>query len=281
MAEHLNNDSEETTLMKTVAELCIHPPPSIPKIILTLPASSSSNRNAPFSKPEYASFQVLEKTGKRVKYKRSYSVSKIKHARYGRASKCIWPDKPAIDRMTSPGKNKSAAVIRAEEIQSNLESEFPSFVKCLVRSHVGSCFWMGLPGPFCRQHLPREETVMTLEDEFGKEFKMKYIGYKTGLSAGWRQFAVAHKLLEGDALVFQYIDHCKFKFKNCENEHAKGYVISIPGKLSVVHNNYGCKCDTLRCHFGAYKYHFERASNLKRSRRTIQGNDDQSGLRFE
>jgi hypothetical protein len=33
-------------------------------------------------------------------------------------------------------------MIRAEEVQSNLEPAFPSFVKSLVRSHVASCFWM-------------------------------------------------------------------------------------------------------------------------------------------
>lgn len=34
---------------------------------------------------------------------------------------------------------------------------------------------------------------------------------KTGLSGGWRGFSIAHKLLEGDALVFQLIKPCKFK----------------------------------------------------------------------
>lgn len=158
-------------------------------------------------------------------------------------------NKPTIDRSSTPGELKSPAMIRAEEVQSNLESAFPSFVKSLVRSHVGSCFWMvgllnawtwarlmtlskeapvdiyfdicffflllclwqGLPGPFCRAHLPREDTIITLEDECGKGFRMKYIAYKTGLSAGWRQFCVAHQLLEGDVLVFQLIEPCKFK----------------------------------------------------------------------
>ncbi|XP_065873787.1 B3 domain-containing protein Os01g0234100-like isoform X1 [Euphorbia lathyris] len=212
MAEELKNVSDEANFNRTspltseyskspgeedltLAQLS-HPP--IPKLRLTLPASSSS---------------VMEKTEKRVRLKRRYSDSKIKHANTAHAGKCICcrQNKPAIDRMTSPGQNKSASVIRAEEVQSNLESAFPSFVKCLVRSHVGSCFWMGLPGPFCRAHLPREDSIVTLEDECGKDFQMRYIAYKTGLSAGWRQFAVAHQLLEGDALVFQYIDSCKFK----------------------------------------------------------------------
>ncbi|XP_065878027.1 uncharacterized protein [Euphorbia lathyris] len=84
----------------------------------------------------------MEKTEKRVRIKRRYSDSKTKHANTAHAGKCIWQNKPAIDRRTSPGQNKSASVIRAGEVQSNLESAFPSFVRCLVRSHIGSCFWM-------------------------------------------------------------------------------------------------------------------------------------------
>uniref|UniRef100_A0A2P2JZM8 Uncharacterized protein MANES_13G127300 n=1 Tax=Rhizophora mucronata TaxID=61149 RepID=A0A2P2JZM8_RHIMU len=129
------------------------------------------------------------------------------------AGKCICCNikKPQDDGDIIPGVAKSSALVRAEEVQSNLEPDFPSFVKSLVRSHVASCFWMGLPGPFCRAHLPREDSTVTLEDEGGRGFRMKYIAHKTGLSAGWRQFSVAHQLLEGDVLVFQLIGPCKFK----------------------------------------------------------------------
>jgi len=34
---------------------------------------------------------------------------------------------------------------------------------------------------------------------------------KTGLSAGWRGFAVKHKLANGDAVVFQLVEKTKFK----------------------------------------------------------------------
>uniref|UniRef100_A0A7N2R6U1 TF-B3 domain-containing protein n=2 Tax=Quercus lobata TaxID=97700 RepID=A0A7N2R6U1_QUELO len=105
----------------------------------------------------------------------------------------------------------SSALIRAEEVQSNLQHEYPSFVKSLVRSHVASCFWMGLPGKFCKAHLPDKDTAITLEDEGGKQYVLKYIAYKTGLSAGWRQFSAAHNLLEGDVLVFQLVEPTKFK----------------------------------------------------------------------
>lgn len=55
---------------------------------------------------------------------------------------------------------------------------------------------------------------MTLEDEGGRQFQSKYIACKTGLSAGWRQFAASHKLLEGDVLVFQLVEPAKFKVMN-------------------------------------------------------------------
>lgn len=48
----------------------------------------------------------------------------------------------AINGSNIPAQVKSPTVIRAEEIQLSLGSEFPSFVKLLVRSHVSSCFWM-------------------------------------------------------------------------------------------------------------------------------------------
>ncbi|KAK9286003.1 hypothetical protein L1049_025206 [Liquidambar formosana] len=129
------------------------------------------------------------------------------------AGKCICcaPNKASSDGLSTPSEVKSSAMIRAEEVQSNLEPEFPSFMKSMVRSHVGSCFWMGLPGPFCKSRLPNEDATITLEDEFGKTYEAKYIAYKTGLSAGWRQFSVGHKLLEGDVLVFQLVEPTKFK----------------------------------------------------------------------
>ena len=64
---------------------------------------------------------------------------------------------------------------------------------------------------FCKRHLPDKDTTITLEDEYGKEYKTKYIACKTGLSAGWRQFSAVHKLLEGDVVVLQLIEPTKFK----------------------------------------------------------------------
>ncbi|KAJ0010677.1 hypothetical protein Pint_34428 [Pistacia integerrima] len=53
--------------------------------------------------------------------------------------------------------------------------------------------------------------MMVLEDESGKEYETKYLAEKVGLSAGWRGFSIAHKLVERDVLVFHLVGPSKFK----------------------------------------------------------------------
>ncbi|KAL6572939.1 hypothetical protein OROHE_002415 [Orobanche hederae] len=116
-----------------------------------------------------------------------------------------------VGGSSSPVQSKSPTLSRAEEVLMSLGNDQPSFLKILVRSHVGSCFWMGLPVPFCKIHLPSRDTMVVLEDEDGEEFLIKYIANKTGLSAGWRKFVAGNKLLEGDVLIFQLVEPCRFK----------------------------------------------------------------------
>lgn len=56
---------------------------------------------------------------------------------------------------------------------------------------------------------------MILEDEADKGFDAIYIGKRTGLSGGWRAFALEHKLDDGDALVFELIEPNRFKVCLC------------------------------------------------------------------
>ncbi|CAL4894102.1 unnamed protein product [Urochloa decumbens] len=98
---------------------------------------------------------------------------------------------------------------RAEKLQDGLDN--PSFVKTMVRSHVSSCFWLGLPTSFCKKNLPPREFRMVLEDEDGAEFDAVYIGNRTGLSGGWRGFAMHHNLEDGDSLVFELAERDRFK----------------------------------------------------------------------
>ncbi|KAL1183930.1 hypothetical protein V6Z11_A01G007600 [Gossypium hirsutum] len=111
---------------------------------------------------------------------------------------------------------------RALDIQANLSSEFPSMIKYMLPSHVTGGFWLGLPKHFCLNHLPKEDRMMVLEDEEGKEFQVKYLVEKIGLSGGWRAFSIAHKLLEGDVCVFHLVRPSKFKVyivrKKCSEE---------------------------------------------------------------
>ncbi|XVF15571.1 hypothetical protein REPUB_Repub09cG0165800 [Reevesia pubescens] len=175
---------------------------------------SAAEEDLTLAQLSYTPKSNLSSSGKkrREKRKKSQSKSIIKHAVLDSEGKQVSSKK---NKGVSDGKwnpeIKSPAMIRAEEVQSNLEPEFPSFAKSLIRSHVRSCFWMGLPAMFCKIHLPRKDTTITLEDESGHQFHVKYYSDKTGLSAGWRQFCSAHNLHEGDVLVFQLVEPTKFK----------------------------------------------------------------------
>ncbi|KAF8376773.1 hypothetical protein HHK36_031560 [Tetracentron sinense] len=130
------------------------------------------------------------------------------HARTTRSYK---RKRATIDRLYAPGEAKSSALERAQEVQSNLDPEFLSVVKSMLRSHVTAGFWLGLPSQFCELHLPKQDAPITLVDENGDEYQTKYLAEKKGLSGGWRGFSIAHKLLEGDVLVFQLVKATRFK----------------------------------------------------------------------
>lgn len=51
---------------------------------------------------------------------------------------------------------------------------------------------------------------MILQDENGMAYQTKYLSEKTGLSAGWRGFSLAHNLQQGDVLVFHLVMPNKF-----------------------------------------------------------------------
>ncbi|XP_010453458.1 PREDICTED: putative B3 domain-containing protein At5g58280 [Camelina sativa] len=119
-------------------------------------------------------------------------------------------------------EEKVGALNAAEEFQSCLESPYPSFVKSMVRSHVYSCFWLGLPSRFCVDNFSEETIDVVLEDEEGEEYEAVYIGKRSGLSGGWKKFALDHKLDDGDALLFELVEPNRFKiyvFRGNENAH--------------------------------------------------------------
>lgn len=105
----------------------------------------------------------------------------------------------------------TSIMARALKVQKNLSPQFPSFLKLLLGSHVSGGFWLGLPKRFCDVHLPKQDDTIALVDEDKQEYKTKYLVNKNGLSGGWRGFSIAHKLLEGDVLIFQLVEPRKLK----------------------------------------------------------------------
>ncbi|KAL5707236.1 hypothetical protein ACHQM5_025310 [Ranunculus cassubicifolius] len=108
-------------------------------------------------------------------------------------------------------EDRISAIERAEELESKLESEFPSFVRPMLPSHLTGSFWLGLPSQFCNKNLPKRDETITLIDENEDEWQTIYIATRTGLSDGWREFALDHKLVDGDVLVFELIKPTGFK----------------------------------------------------------------------
>ncbi|KAI3906623.1 hypothetical protein MKW98_009531 [Papaver atlanticum] len=160
--------------------------------------------------------------------------------------------------MVENGKAKLLHPIeRAEEIRSSLDPKFPSFVKLMVKSHVSGGFSLGIPSKFCAKFMLKEDISMTLLDEEGKEHIAKYLAGKCGLSAGWRGFAINHKLVEGDAVVFQLIEINKFKV----------YIVRTTG-LAEVDGAFGC----LPLEACAQKSSLGKAGNdMKPTRKTAVG----------
>ncbi|CAN6466692.1 unnamed protein product [Victoria cruziana] len=119
--------------------------------------------------------------------------------------------RPLLLSKHASDEARTFAIEKAENIQSGLDPQFPSFVKPMLHSHVAVGFWLGLSVEFCKLHLPKCDTIMLLEDEDGEVYETKFIAPRTGISAGWRGFAIAHELIDGDALVFQLVEPTKFK----------------------------------------------------------------------
>ncbi|CAN4102157.1 unnamed protein product [Withania somnifera] len=119
--------------------------------------------------------------------------------------------RPLEELKVASYEERAQALKSAEKLQSNLQSENPYFIKSMVRSHVYSCFWLGLPTRFCEDHLPKTTVNVVLVDEEGLEYESLFIGKRIGLSGGWRAFALDHKLDDGDALIFELVEPTKFK----------------------------------------------------------------------
>ncbi|KAK9942136.1 hypothetical protein M0R45_007823 [Rubus argutus] len=100
---------------------------------------------------------------------------------------------------------------QVKEIQENLGAECPIFVKSMLPTNVTRGFFLTLPQQFCNLHLPLHDTIVTLEDESGEEYRLNFLVGHRILSGGWRRFSIANKLVVGDLLVFRLVRPLKFK----------------------------------------------------------------------
>lgn len=72
-------------------------------------------------------------------------------------------------------------------------------------------FQQGLPREFCESHLPKDDATITLIDQTEDEHQTRYLARNKGFGAGWKDFSIAHELVDGDALVFQLIKATMFE----------------------------------------------------------------------
>lgn len=138
------------------------------------------------------------------KSKKQVNPADPKKASYGRK-------KTLIDSLYQDNDAKKSVRDRAEEVLQGIPVEYPRFSKAMLPSNVSYSFWMILPLDFCKFYMPNEDVRVVLVDERGKERDTTYLTKRHGLSAGWRGFAMEHRLLEGDILVFHMISPYRFK----------------------------------------------------------------------
>lgn len=94
--------------------------------------------------------------------------------------------------------------------QSEMQSENPSVVMSMSRTHVCTTFQLFLEREFCKKHLQECRMDMVLEDEDGNQYKV-VTGMHGRLGIGWRAFVLEHKLDFGDALLFELVEPQRFK----------------------------------------------------------------------
>ncbi|KAK7283304.1 hypothetical protein RIF29_12730 [Crotalaria pallida] len=172
-----------------------------------------------FPKPSPSKPRTPQKLKEHVVVRRSSRVAKLPTPVYKEV---------VVDRVTIPRRSynrhrdyskrvyasdeaREEALEKAYKLESDLGSEYPIFVKTMLQSHVSGGFWLGLPVHFCKGNLPKGDEVINLIDEDGNEYPTIYLARKTGLSGGWKGFACAHELADGDALVFQLVKRTAFK----------------------------------------------------------------------
>ncbi|KAG0585486.1 hypothetical protein KC19_2G015400 [Ceratodon purpureus] len=85
----------------------------------------------------------------------------------------------------------------------------PKLVVVMTRGYVYRGFWLVLSRPFAKKHMPTETREVTMQNMAGHSWIVKWLHKEAGsggFSAGWRGFALDHRLEEGDVCVFEILD---------------------------------------------------------------------------
>ncbi|KAK9287576.1 hypothetical protein L1049_015997 [Liquidambar formosana] len=144
------------------------------------PKSSPAKKGKPRGIRQPVDLSAVRRSS-RVAEKPARNYKEVPIEPLGRPRRSIsYKRKDLLNRVYASDEARTYAIDRAEDVQSGLESDFPSFVKPMLQSHVTGGFWLGLPVQFCKTHLPDHDEIITLVDEDGNESPTKYLADKTG-----------------------------------------------------------------------------------------------------
>ncbi|XP_047086937.1 B3 domain-containing protein Os06g0194400-like [Lolium rigidum] len=144
--------------------------------------------------------------------RRSARIARLDKQPYFRITKAHRDKKAELPRpVYATNEERAYAIAKAEELKDQLDSHYPAFLRPLSLYYAAGS-WLSIPLQFSKRYLPRCDEMILLVDEEGAEFQVLYRAHSSALSAaGWKPFASAHKLADGDCLLFQQVERIKFK----------------------------------------------------------------------
>lgn len=131
--------------------------------------------------------------------------------------------KKSLPERTPPSRE---AVEVAEDLCDAMAQagKYPCLKKIVMPSHMSNGFWMNLSSEFANKELSKVDGKIILEDIEGSQWETVYLARKTGLSGGWRGFAIDKVLFAGDSLLFELIKTNHFKvhiFRSRDHEKSE------------------------------------------------------------
>ncbi|KAH7857886.1 hypothetical protein Vadar_017575 [Vaccinium darrowii] len=141
-------------------------------------------------------------------YREIVTLVRTEHPRRNRNDICKMELRNLSNSVYASDEARDWAIARAEVLESGLEVGYPTVVKPITQSHESR---LSLPRNFGHRNLPRLNETVTLVDEEGEQYPVVYLAGRSVLSGGWKRFAIAHGLVDGDALVFQLISPSELK----------------------------------------------------------------------